>query len=102
MRRSAPTLNESDEGKALFRKLLAKSDVFLENFAPGAVARMGFDFETLQKINPRLIYATIMGFGTTESHSDFKSFEPVAQAMAGAMSVTGQSTAAHLSLAGHR
>ena len=85
------TLNlKSDEGKALFRKLLAKSDVFLENFAPGAVARMGFDFETLQKINPRLIYATIKGFGTTGPYSDFKSFEPVAQAMAGAMSVTGQ------------
>lgn len=85
------TLNlKSDEGKVLFRKLLAKSDVFLENFAPGAVARMGFDFETLQKINPRLIYATIKGFGTTGPYSDFKSFEPVAQAMAGAMSVTGQ------------
>ena len=85
------TLNlKSDEGKALFRKLLAKSDVFLENFAPGAVARMGFDFKTLQKINPRLIYATIKGFGTTGPYSDFKSFEPVAQAMAGAMSVTGQ------------
>jgi formyl-CoA transferase len=85
------TLNlKSDEGKDLFRKLLAKSDVFLENFAPGAVARMGFDFETLQKINPRLIYATIKGFGTHGPYSDFKSYEPVAQAMAGAMSVTGQ------------
>jgi formyl-CoA transferase len=85
------TLNlKSDEGKGLFRKLLAKSDVFLENFAPGAVARMGFDFETLQKINPRLIYATIKGFGTYGPYSDFKSYEPVAQAMAGAMSVTGQ------------
>ena len=85
------TLNlKSDEGKELFRKLLAKSDVFLENFAPGAVARMGFDFETLEKINPRLIYATIKGFGTHGPYSDFKSYEPVAQAMAGAMSVTGQ------------
>ena len=85
------TLNlKSDEGKELFRKLLANSDVFLENFAPGAVARMGFDFEALQKINPRLIYATIKGFGTSGPYSDFKSFEPVAQAMAGAMSVTGQ------------
>ena len=84
------TLNlKSDEGKALFRKLLAESDVFLENFAPGAVARMGFDFATLQEINPRLIYATIKGFGTSGPYSDFKSFEPVAQAMAGAMSVTG-------------
>ena len=85
------TLNlKSDEGKDLFRKLLAKSDVFLENFAPGAVARMGFDFEALQKINPRLIYATIKGFGSHGPYSDFKSYEPVAQAMAGAMSVTGQ------------
>jgi len=85
------TLNlKSAEGKALFKKLLAKSDVFLENFAPGAVARMGFDFETLHKINSRLIYATIKGFGNSGPYSEFKSFEPVAQAMAGAMSVTGQ------------
>jgi len=85
------TLNlKSDEGKALFRKLLAKSDVLLENFSPGALDRMGFGFDVLQDINPRLIYATIKGFGTYGPYSGFKSFEPIAQAMGGAMSVTGQ------------
>jgi len=81
---------KSEDGKALFRKLLAKSDVLLENFSPGALKRMGFGFDVLQEINPRLIYATIKGFGTYGPYSGFKSFEPIAQAMGGAMSVTGQ------------
>jgi len=81
---------KSDEGKDLFRKLLGQSDILLENFSPGALDRMGFGFEALQEINPRLIYATIKGFGTYGPYSDFKSFEPIAQAMGGAMSVTGQ------------
>ena len=85
------TLNlKTDDGKALFRKLLAESDILLENFSPGALDRMGFGFKALQKINPRLIYATIKGFGTYGPYSGFKSFEPIAQAMGGAMSVTGQ------------
>lgn len=84
------TLNlKSDDGKALFRKVLAESDVLVENFSPGALERMGFGFDELQKINPRLIYATIKGFGTYGPYSDFKAFEPIAQAMGGAMSVTG-------------
>lgn len=84
------TLNlKSDEGKSLFRKLIARSDILLENFSPGALDRMGFGFSALQDINSRLIYATIKGFGTYGPYSDFKSFEPIAQAMGGAMSVTG-------------
>src|SRR5437667_9039161 len=59
------TLNlKSSRGKELFRKLLAESDVLLENFGPGALDRLGFGWEQLQKINPRLVYATIKGFGT--------------------------------------
>ena len=84
------TLNlKTEEGKALFRQVLEKSDVLVENFSPGALARMGFGFDALQTINPRLIYATIKGFGTYGPYSHFKSFEPIAQAMGGAMSVTG-------------
>ncbi len=84
------TLNlKTDEGKQLFKKVVAKSDVLLENFSPGALDRLGLGYETLAKINPRLIYATIKGFGTYGPHQHFKSYEPVAQAMGGAMSVTG-------------
>ncbi|MBV9150396.1 MAG: formyl-CoA transferase [Alphaproteobacteria bacterium] len=84
------TLNlKSEEGKRLFREVIAKSDVLLENFGPGALDRLGLGWDALQKINPRLIYATIKGFGTYGPYRDFKSYEPIAQAMGGAMSVTG-------------
>ena len=84
------TLNlKTDEGKELFKQVIAQSDVLVENFGPGALDRLGLGYDALAKINPRLIYATIKGFGTYGPYSDFKSFEPVAQAMGGAMSVTG-------------
>jgi formyl-CoA transferase len=84
------TLNlKTEEGKALFRKVIEQSDVLLENFGPGALDRLGLGYDVLSKLNPRLIYATIKGFGTYGPYSDFKSFEPIAQAMGGAMSVTG-------------
>src|ERR1700728_449218 len=84
------TLNlKSDEGKRLFKQVIAESDVLLENFGPGALDRLGLGYKELSKLNPRLIYATIKGFGTYGPYSGFKSFEPIAQAMGGAMSVTG-------------
>ena len=84
------TLNlKTEEGKELFRKIIAQSDVLLENFGPGALDRLGLGWKDLEKINPRLIYATIKGFGTYGSYANFKSFEPIAQAMGGAMCVTG-------------
>jgi formyl-CoA transferase len=84
------TLNlKTDEGKALFKQVIAQSDVLLENFGPGALDRLGLGYDVLSKLNPKLIYATIKGFGTYGPYSGFKSFEPIAQAMGGAMSVTG-------------
>ena len=84
------TLNlKTDEGKALFKQVIAQSDVLLENFGPGALDRLGLGYDVLSELNPRLIYATIKGFGTYGPYSGFKSFEPIAQAMGGAMSVTG-------------
>jgi formyl-CoA transferase len=84
------TLNlKTEDGKALFRKVIAESDVLLENFGPGALDRLGLGYDALSKLNPRLIFATIKGFGTYGPYSGYKSFEPIAQAMGGAMAVTG-------------
>src|SRR3954451_23779978 len=84
------TLNlKTDDGKRLFKEIVKQSDVLLENFSPGAMERLGLGWDVLRDLNPRLIYATIKGFGSYGPHAHFKSYEPVAQAMGGAMSVTG-------------
>jgi len=83
------TLNmKSPEGKKIFTELLSESDVLVENFGPGVVDRFGFSWEKLQEINPRLIYASIKGFGSGR-YNNFKAYEVIAQAMGGSMSTTG-------------
>jgi formyl-CoA transferase len=83
------TLNtKSDEGKAIFVKLIEHCDVLVENFGPGALDRQGFTWEKIHEINPRIIYASIKGFGPG-AFVDFKAYETVAQAMGGSMSTTG-------------
>jgi formyl-CoA transferase len=83
------TLNmKSEEGKELFTELLRCSDILVENFAPGALDRLGFTWERIQEINPRLIYASLKGFGPGKlEHA--KAYEPIAQATGGSMSTTG-------------
>jgi formyl-CoA transferase len=83
------TLNvKSEEGKELFTELLRRSDILVENFAPGALDRLGFTWERIQEINPRLIYASLKGFGPgVLEHA--KAYEAIAQATGGAMSTTG-------------
>jgi formyl-CoA transferase len=84
------TLNlKSEDGKRLFKEVVKQSDVLLENFGPGAMDRLGLGWDVLRDLNPRLVYATIKGFGSYGPYAGFKSYEPVAQAMGGAMSVTG-------------
>jgi formyl-CoA transferase len=84
------TLNlKNPQGKAVFQKLLKTADVLLENFGPGVLERLGFSYEVLKALNPRLVYASIKGFGTYGPYSEYKSYEPIAQAMGGAMSITG-------------
>ncbi len=86
------TLNlKSARGTALAQELAEKSDVVVENFKPGVAARLGIDHETLRAINPRLVYASISGFGQSGPLADRPAYDIIAQAMAGLMSVTGDS-----------
>lgn len=78
------------EGKALLRKLIAQSDIFVENFSPGTIEKMGFDYESVRAINPRIVYAQIKGFGSDSPYADFPAFDPVGQAMGGIISITGE------------
>jgi formyl-CoA transferase len=84
------TLNlKHARGQDVFRDLLETADVLLENFGPGVIERLGFGYPVLRALNPRLVFASIKGFGSYGPYSDYKSYEPIAQAMGGAMSVTG-------------
>ena len=84
------TLNmKSPEGNQVVVELLKKSDVVVENFGPGVIDRLGFSWEKVHKINPRIVMASIKGFGSSGPYADFKAYENVAQAMGGAMSTTG-------------
>jgi len=87
-KRSVTLNTKSERGKEIFTELIKRSDILVENFAPGAIDRMGFPWERMQEINPGLIYASIKGFGPGR-YANFKAYETVAQAMGGAMSTTG-------------
>ena len=83
------TLNiKSAKGKRILDELIKRADVLVENFGPGALDREGFTWERLQKLNPRIIFASIKGFGSGP-FEDCKAYETIAQAMGGAMSTTG-------------
>ena len=87
-KRSVTLDTKRDSGKALFTRLLQCCDVLAENFAPGALDRMGFSWERIQEINPRIIYASVKGFGPGP-YEDCKVYENVAQCAGGGASTTG-------------
>ncbi|MBS0125020.1 CaiB/BaiF CoA transferase family protein [Thetidibacter halocola] len=85
------TLNlKSESGIEVFRKLAKTADVIVENFRPGVKKRLGIDYETLSADNPRLIYASISGFGQDGPLADRPGFDQIAQGMGGLMSITGK------------
>jgi formyl-CoA transferase len=84
------TLNlKTPEGLAAFKRMVKKADVVVENFRPDVKKRLGIDYKTLAKINPRLVYASISGFGQTGPYATRPGFDQIAQGMGGLMSITG-------------
>lgn len=79
----------SDEGLRLLRTLAARADVLVENFKPGTTRAMGLDYESLREANPRLIYASITGFGSEGPYGEWPGFDQIAQGMSGLMSISG-------------
>ena len=87
-KRSITLDTKNEKGKEVFERLLRCCDVIVENFAPGALDRMGFPWEKIQEINPKIIYASVKGFGKGP-YQDCKVYENVAQCTGGASSTTG-------------
>ncbi len=80
---------KSSEGIDIFRKLVRQADVLVENYRPDVKTRLGIDYAALQPLNPRLVYASISGFGQTGPYRDRPGFDQIAQGMGGLMSITG-------------
>lgn len=84
------TLNlKTDGGKKIFKKLVAKADVVIENYRPGVMDKLGLGYDVLKEINPRLIYGVISGFGSYGPYAMRPGYDIISQAMGGLMSVTG-------------
>ena len=81
---------KQEAGRDAFYKLVRGADVVVENFRPGVVSRLGVDYAALSRLNSRLIYASISGFGQTGPYADRPGYDLIAQAMSGIMSVTGE------------
>ena len=85
------TLNlKTEEGKAIFKKLIKEVDVVCENFRVGTMEKLGLGYDVLKEINPSLIYASISGFGLEGPEAERPSYDLIAQAMGGLMSMTGE------------
>src|SRR5947208_5491143 len=80
---------KSPEGIEIFGKLVRRADVLVENYRPDVKTRLGIDYAALQPLNPRLVYASISGFGQTGPYRDRPGFDQIAQGMGGLMSITG-------------
>lgn len=84
------TLNlKSEEGKEIFKKLVRKADVVIENYRPGVMDKLGLGYEVLRQINPGLIYGSVSGFGSYGPYSQRPGYDIISQGMGGLMSVTG-------------
>lgn len=79
----------NEKGKEVFKEMVKKVDVVIENFSHGTMEKLGLNYEVLKDINPRIIYASVTGYGTFGLYCSYPSFDIIAQAMGGAMNITG-------------
>ena len=89
-KRSVTANLKEEQGRDLLRRLIAKSDVFIENFGPGTIERLGFDYDAVARINPAIIYAQIKGYPSDGPNAQYPCLDILAQAAGGAMSLTGE------------
>ena len=80
---------KTPDGADALRQLVETADVLIENFRPGSLADLGFDYETMAALNPRLIYCSISGYGQTGPHAQLPGYDAVLQGEAGIMDMTG-------------
>lgn len=81
---------KSESGLTTARELAKRADIFVENFSPGVIDRLGLSYDTLSGLNPRLIYAQVKGFAEDSPYRDFPCFDPIAQGFSGGSSITGE------------
>jgi formyl-CoA transferase len=81
---------KTPEGKRLLEELIKTGDVLVENFAPGVIDRLGFGYDRVKELNPRVIFAQIKGFASNSPYANYLAFDPIAQAAGGALSITGE------------
>jgi len=89
-KRSVTCNLKTEEGREVLRDLISKSDVFIENFAPGVIERLGFPYEFVRSINPGIVYAQIKGFADDGPNAKLLAFDMIAQATGGSLSITGE------------
>ncbi|MES2184572.1 MAG: CoA transferase [Pseudomonadota bacterium] len=88
--KKSATLNlKSEQGRAIFLRMVEKADVVVENFSAGVAARLGIDHESLKAVNPRIITCSLTGYGATGPDKDLKAYDLMVQAAVGLMSITG-------------
>jgi formyl-CoA transferase len=89
-KRSVTCNLKNEQGKDLLRELIKQGDVFIENFGPGVIERLGFSYDEVSKLNPRIIYAQVKGFAPDGPYGKYLSFDMIAQAAGGSLSTTGE------------
>lgn len=85
------TLNvKSERGREILFELIKQGDIFVENFGPGVIERLGFGYDVISKINPRIIFAQIKGYAPESPYGKYLSFDMIAQAVGGSLATTGE------------